>query len=387
MSIVAAGVLLGCFGPVTPAAAHPPDPDNAALLYYQAFLLVPQTEDRALTDLVANVANGAAVPNDQVKEYLKKCQAALDSAVAAAELTHCDWGLRYSKGFSAQMPYLAQVRSLSRLILADARIQAAEGKYRPALERCLTAYKLAGHTGNEVLISFLVSVAIGAQANKGVTDILGRMPAEVETLTWLKGRLATVSAGTLTADKAMVLEREVALETMRPERMADLAGILAEPSGMSAEEIRKGLNEQVLQRAREYSSNFMDSVLAVLRGRTPYVESYTKLKELADRLNQDAAKDPAVKLIGALAPAVTKIYVLQVRHQADVNALQAAVDVYLAKAATGRLPQSLPAAAPRDPYTGNMFRYEPTAEGFVLCCGAKDLDKNEVREYQFVIPK
>jgi hypothetical protein len=108
--IVAAGVLFGWLGPVTPAAAYPPDPDNAALLYYQAFLLIPQTEDRALTDLVANVANGAVAPNDQVKEYVKKCHAALDSAVAATELRNCNWGLRYSKGFSAQMPYLAQVR-------------------------------------------------------------------------------------------------------------------------------------------------------------------------------------------------------------------------------------------------------------------------------------
>jgi NAD-dependent dihydropyrimidine dehydrogenase PreA subunit len=42
------------------------------LLYYQAFLLVPQTEDRAVSDLVLNVVNGGAVPNEQVKEYVKK---------------------------------------------------------------------------------------------------------------------------------------------------------------------------------------------------------------------------------------------------------------------------------------------------------------------------
>ena len=104
-------------------------------------------------------------------------------------------------------------------------------------------------------------------------------------------------------------------------------------------------------------------------------------------MDQDAAKDPAVKLIGGIAPAVTKIYVLQVRHKADFNALQAAIDVYLAKAGTGRLPTSLPTAAPRDPYTGGAFKYEPTGNGFVLRCGAKDLDKNEVREYRFATPK
>jgi uncharacterized protein YdbL (DUF1318 family) len=384
---VVAGALWACLGPVTPAAAYPPDPDNAALLYYQAFLLVPQTDDRALTDLVANVANGATAPNDQVKEYVKKCQAALDSAVAATQLQHCHWGLRYSKGFSAQMPHLAQIRSLSRLILADARILDAEGNHRPALERCLTTYRLAGHVGDDVLISFLVSVSVSAQATKCVTDILNQMPADAGTLTWLKGQLATVPAATLTASKAMALEREVALDSLRPERVESLAQALATPGGKSVEEIRKAANEQVLGRAREYYSNFMGSVLALLSGQTPYVEAHAKLQELAKQMEQDAAKDPAVKLIETIAPAVTKMYVLQVRHKADVNALQAAIDLYIAKAGAGRLPQSLAAASPRDPYTGNEFKYETTAKGFVLRCGAKDFDKNEIREYRFTTAK
>lgn len=385
--VVVAGALLACFGPVTPAAAYPPDPDNAALLYYQAFLLIPQADDRAVSDLVGDVATGGAAPNEQVEKYIEKCREAIDCAVAASQLQHCNWGLRYSKGFSAAFPHLAQIRSLSWRILADARILASHGNYREALERCLATYRVAGHVGDEVLISFLVAVAVDAQANKCVTAILGQMPADADTLTWLKGRLATVPATMRTANKAMALEREVALETMRPERMDSLAGILAEPSGRSAEEIRKSLNEQVLQRARDYYSNYMGSVLALLSGPTPYVEAHAKLQQLATQMERDAAQDPAVKLIGAIAPAVTKIYVLQVRHRADVNALRAALDLYLAQAGTGRLPASLPTAAPRDPYTGGEFKYEPTGKGFLLRCGAKDLEKNEIREYRFVTPK
>jgi hypothetical protein len=385
--VVVAGALFACLGPVTPAAAYPPDPDNAALLYYQAFLLVPQADDRALADMLANVANGTIAPNDQVKEYVKKCRDAIDYAVAASALQHCNWGLRYSKGFSAAFPHLAQVRSLSRLVLAEARILAAQGEYRQALERCLATYRLAGHIGDEVLISFLVSVAVDTLADKCVTAILDQMPADTGTLTWLKGQLAATPAATLTASKAMALEREVALETLRPERMADLPGILAEPGGTNVEEIRKAINEPMLARARESYANYMGSALAILSGQTPYVESYAKLRELATQMEQAAAKDPAMKLINAIAPAVTKMYVLQVRYKADFNALQAAVDVYLARTGAGRLPSSLPPAAPRDPYTGAEFKYEPTGNGFVLRCGAKDLEKNEIREYRFATPK
>jgi len=385
--VVVAGALWACFGPATPAAALPPDPDNAALLYYQAFLLVPQTEDRTVTDLVANVANGATPANDQAREYITNCRTAIDCALTATKLQHCNWGMQYSKGFSAAMPYLAQVRSLSRLILVDARILAAQGDYRQALDRCLATYRLAGHVGDEVLISFLVGVAVSAQASKCVTDILGQMPADVDTLTWLKSQLAAVPAASLTASKSMALEQEVALETLRPERIGDLPRILGDAGAMNAEEIHKVVNEAVLERARDNYLKYTTSALAILGGQRPYVESYAKLQELGDQIEQAAAKDPAVALVKMIAAGMKKIYVLQVRQKTDFSALQAALDVYIAKAGTGRLPSSLPTAAPRDPYTGDAFKYEATGNGFVLRCGAKDLDKNEVREYQFTIPK
>jgi hypothetical protein len=363
------------------------------LLYYQAFLLIPHTDDQGMTDLVAKVVNDGAAPNDQVKEYVKKCRAAIEYAVAASSLQHCDWGLAYSRGYSAMLPHLGQARSLTRLVLADARILAAEGNYRQALERCLAAYRLAGHTGDETQISFLVSVAITGQANKTVTAILDRMPADGDTLTWLKGQLAAAPVATLTVNKSMTMEREVALEYLRPERVEALAQALVESAsiteagGMSVEEIRKAATAPTLGRAREYYSNYMDSVLVVLNGQAPYAEAYAKLQDLARQAEQDAAKDPAVRLFRAGVPAVTKMYATQARHKADFNALQAALDVYLAKATTGRLPQTLPAVSPKDPYTGREFQYEPTGDGFLLRCGAKDLEKNEIREYRFSTAK
>ncbi len=394
VTVVVAGALFACFGPVTAAAALPPDPDNAALLYYQAFLLMAQTDDRAVTDAVANVANGTAAPDDKVREYVGKCRNAIDYAVTASNLQHCDWGLVYSRGFSALLPHLGQARSLARLILAEARILNVDGDYRQALERCLAMYKLAGQLEDNVLISILVAAAITTQANKAVTAVLDRMPADAGTLTWLKGQLATLSVATLAVNKSLTMEREVASDYLRPERreeliqvLAESTGMVGEAGGMSVEEIRKAATDQVLGRAREYYSKYMDSVLVVLNGQMPYAEAYAKLQDLAKQAEQDAARDPAVRLFRAGVPAVTKMYATQVRHQADFNALQAAVDVYLAKAGTGRLPSSLPAAAPRDPYTGGAFKYEPTATGFVLHCGAKDLEKNEVREYRFAILK
>jgi hypothetical protein len=328
-------------------------------------------------------------PNDKVREYVKKSRDAIDYAMTASRLPHCDWGLAYSRGFSAMLPHLGQSRSLARLILAEARILNAEGNYREALERCLTAYRLAGQLGDNVLISFLVSAAITGQANKSVTAVLDRMPADAGTLTWLKGQLAALPVNTLVVEKSLSIEQEVASDYFRPERREDLVQALAasngisEAGGMTAEEIRKLATEPTLTRAREYYAKYMDSVLTVLRSPMPGAEAYAKLQELARQTEQDAAKDPAAKLFRVGVPATAKTYAAQVRHRADLNALQAALDVYLAKATTGRLPQTLPAVSLKDPYTGGAFQYEAAGNGFVLRCGAKDLDKNEVREYRF----
>ncbi len=392
--VVVAGALFACGGPVAPAAASlPPDPNNAALLYYQAFLLMAHTQDRAVTDAVADVASGKAIPNDQVKEYVSKCREAIDYATVASGLPRADWGLVYSRGFSALLPHLGQARSLAWLLLADARILAADGNYRPALERCVTVYRMAGQLGDDVLVSVLVSAAITAQADKGVTAVLEQMPADAGTLTWLKGQLAAMPVATLGIEKSMTMERQVVADYLRPERREELIKALmesvniSEAGRVSEEEMRKTATDEALQRAREYYAKYMDSALVVLTGQMPYAEGYPKLQDLAKRAEQDAAKDPAVSLFRAAVPAMAKMYNTQVRHQADLRALQAAVDVYLTKSVTGRLPASLPAGSPRDPYTGGQFQYESKRNAFVLRCGAKDLDKDEVREYRFSTPR
>ena len=44
----------------------------------------------------------------------------------------------------------------------------------------------------------------------------------------------------------------------------------------------------------------------------------------------------------------------------------ASVKIYLLRATTGRLPQKLPEGLPKDPITGENFKYKVTDDGFVL---------------------
>jgi len=368
--------------------AYPPDPDNAALLYYQAYLMYPQP-DNATRDMVDQLATGKMAPNEQIKQYIKSCRATIDYATAAADMQHCNWGLRYSKGFSASFPHLAQARDLSRLIIAEARIRAAEGAYRQGFDDCLTVLKLSQHIGDETIISFLVSIAVGGRANNCITDILGNMPADLETLTWLKSQLAQMPTRVLSVKAALKTEKETALKTAQLENMDELIEAL-EPGANKEAALKKIAElggEAFLEKNRDYYAKYMDSLQATLDSAMPYTRIYEELKKLSDKPGKDAVEDPGATLTAALAPALSKVYGNEVRAKTHSNAIKAAVEIYILKATTGKLPGGLPVGLPKDLFSGQDFGYEKKSGGFVLHCLGKDLDKNETHSYEFGVSK
>jgi len=63
------------------------------------------------------------------------------------------------------------------------------------------------------------------------------------------------------------------------------------------------------------------------------------------------------------------------------------VEVYLALANAGQLPEKLPDHLPKDPFTGRDFIYEITDEGFALRCQGKDFLNRKYRLLEFKIKK
>lgn len=366
--------------------AYPPDPDNAALLYYQAYLLYQQPDDTT-GDMLVKLAKGKIEPNEKIKQYVESCRSAIHYATAAADMQHCNWGLKYSDGFSACFPHLAQARQLSWLIIADARILASQGDYHQAFDRCLTARKISQHVGDETIISFLVGVAIRKMADSCIQDILGQMPEDVETLTWLKNKLLTVPSRELSVKATLEIEQQIALETMYLENVEEIIEMFSETIAGDIEELLQNADEDFFQRSRDYYKNHMACLQAVLSAPTPYEKTYVELKKLTEKSKEDAAEDTAAALTAAIAPAMCKVYGHQVRTQAWANAIRAAVDIYIINAKTGRLPDSLPAGLPRDLFSGENFEYKKTKEGFVLRCQGKDLEKDTIHQYEFKIPK
>lgn len=382
--IVCGGMLCLVVALVPVVQALPPDPDNAALLYYQAFISFPKSHDM-MSKQLRDVAYGEAEPNEAVRDYVASCANVLEFVQAAAQIPTCNWGYRYSQGFDALMPNLSQTRSLAFLVLADARIAMQAGDLRKALERCLTCKQMSRHVGDETLVSFLVGIAVERITNRNIRDFLGEMSDQVENLVWLKHQLSIVSGDTLELTQALRTEAQVALSQMvadNPEFVAFVQEAVKDVKAQIKSDVAWD-DETFYATNRQYYQEFMVSMLAILDSTTPYRTRYAELDALNGKVDKEAQKNHGALLTGILAPAMSQILSRQTEHQSDNQALKTAVDIYLIKARTGKLPSVLPPTTPRDPFSGESFIYKKTNDGFVLRCQAEDLSKGKVHEYTF----
>jgi len=388
--------LLLTLGVAVPVLAYPPDPDNAALLYYQAFLSCPKADEPVDTQL-RDFADGKIALNKEIEGYVESCRSAIKLAIAASELRECDWGLRYSEGFSMILSHLAQIRTLGRILIADARVMASRGEYAEALARCVTVLKIARHVGDKTLISTLVGWAVEGTTYRCIQDLLGQMPGDrqggkghLKALERLRADLAALSKRPLSLKNSLQIEREVVLEQIQMEKVPDLLKDL-DPNKSPEESMKLIMDyggEAFLEQCRDHYSKFMASVMSIIESDASYAEAHQRLAEAFEQPGKDQKnKKNEAMFTAAIAPAIGKIYGNMIRATTHTNVVRAAVELYIAKGKTGRLPETLPAGLPKDLFSGEDFEYKKTETGFMLKCRGKDLDKDEIHQYEFKVPK
>ena len=373
----------------SPALAYPPDPDNAALLYYQSYIAYEKADD-TMREMVADLSRGKIEPNERIKNYIENCRGAINLAVAAAEIPNCNWGLKYSDGFEMLLSHLAQTRKLIFIIGAETRILAAEGDYRQALDHCLTLRKISQHMGDETIISLLVAKALEKMADNHIQYLLGDMPQDLQTLAWLKNQLVLIENRPLSSKATSKYERELSLEHMQLDKLKELIEIVTgepvAPDSKEAEQLRN-VDQALIDKNRDYYINHMDALQTILSTPMTYEKTYTELKKLDEQPKKDVAENTAATITSIVAPAYQKIYNIEIRENTFSNAVRAAVEVYITKVKTGQLPEELPAGLPKDLFSGKDFKYEKTTDGFILRCRGKDLEKDETYKYEFKVKK
>ncbi len=368
--------------------AYPSDPQNAALLYYQAFLLSqPETDN---SDKLANVMENNIEPNETIIKYIddmvSKNKEAIRLATEASKLQYCDWGLKYSDCLLMQVPYLTHIKFLARIMLSDARILAQRGDFRTALEKCLIVWRMARHSGATTDAPFLLASFISRRSDNVMRDVMSEMNVNLETIEWLRDEMDYANMMPFSFTPCMqntftvlrvYMNKDKAKELLKLDLFFDQTC-----DKMAKKNIAEGNTEFFRQNA-DFWNNYTAKVLLNLE--LPYSRAYPALTALARDSNCPEIKDQQRTLTCIICPRFNVLYNFNIQENTIFNANRAAVEVYLIKAKTGKLPDELPADSPKDLFSDKPFIYEKTSDGFVLRCQGKDLSKNETYEYKFKV--
>ena len=376
---------------VLTAVTHAYPPDNAALLYYR--ICLRYQPDKTIERAISEFASGKTELTDQVKQFVEKNQYTINLTLTAAEIPNCDWGLETSEGLSAPMPPLACLRGLSKLIIADAKIRSEQGDYITALEEAVSATKMAPHVSDDWLVGHLVGYALENIAGRCIKDILSDMPEDLETLLWLKNELINISNKHTSIKSAISTEAKLATQDFRTENTDEILKMISD-GGMSVERDPESLQERVrnadetfYQRNKAYYQELTANIIAILDMGIGYRQTVARLKEIAEKPAKEAQENPDAILAAVFMPALERVYNHSIKAKTYSNVIRAAVEIYIIKAKTGKLPDKLPEGLPNDLFSGKNFEYEKTEDGFILRCQGKDLLKNEIYEYEFKVKK
>jgi len=356
------------------AIAYPPD--NAAVLYYKAFLMYNMDES---IESLRKLKKGEIVVNDEIRELVQKNRVIIDCVLDGSEIEMCDWGADLSKGLDLEVPHLSKIRRMVHLINADAAILIEQGSYADAMDRYASIYEIARHVNDYITVGNLIGVSCNVIANEGFVKIFSNMPIEIEALKMLKIRLSEIDSIPFSMEPAFIGEKQVVLLTLTMEKIGGFVKWM-DPGNEALEKIILEADEAFLAKNRAYWNEIMGGMEEAFK--LPYAQAFAKMEQLA----KQACSETAIKetpLVSTSLGAWSRIYSLNIKWQSGYNAVKAAVEVYMIKAKTGKLPDVLPTGLPMDMFSGKAFEYKKTGDGFVLRCPGKDLSKGETYEYEF----
>ena len=152
----------------------PPACENAALVYYQAFIASERVRDR--WHIKIDGFNGGQELTEDIRKLVTQdtFRYPIELAKAAMQIPVCDWGLLSSGPYRGDKLVDDKARGLATLFSTDGRFLAFEGQYRPALERAGELGRLASHVGDDTYFMWMTSVRVNSRAFRLVQDCPGR---------------------------------------------------------------------------------------------------------------------------------------------------------------------------------------------------------------------
>jgi len=375
---VITGLCALIFGANSAFSEYPPD--NAAVLYYKAFL----TMGKDAETICANV-NGTDInePDNVQKNYLKEHAPTIKLLRDASQIEKCNWGNDYKEGFGLLMPHLQFARNAVRLMILEGRLEAAGGDYKRAFNTLACNYALTRQIGNEGFIGNLVADAAETMTSNQIARQLGKMPENVSVLLQLKSDLQQIEAKSPSLKKAMKLESFMVGECWTGKTITEFVNLENATAPGYILDRFKNADDKFWEANKSYYIKLWNEVNSVLD--KPYPQAVAELRRMMSKPKTDVESNPDATFAFIVSTPFDKVYSSFINNRNVFNALQAAVEVYLIKAKTGKLPSELPAGCPVDLFTSKAFLYEIKPREFVLLSQGKDLLKDVIPVYEFQI--
>ena len=302
-------------------------------------------------------------------------QPALKTFRKAATLTKSRYPVDLTPGFNALLPHLSKLKSIARLLQAEAIIAVADGDPKRAADAVKTMLAVGRSLANEpLLISQLVSYATDASGFATMDYVIRRLAltdAQLADLTAAFSRSEDPNSLYL----ALVGERATFVNAVK-DPYAFLATTASPSASSSVSQSAQEMFFGVVRLTGFFERDFGFGVDALTTN-----IALAKLPDparFASRTNwpaiEERIKQGRYILSGLLLPALGKTVYRDTEDRAKARIAQTvlAIERYrLARA--GRLPESLDALVPdylatvlSDPFDGKPLRFKPRESGYVV---------------------
>ncbi len=306
-------------------------------------------------------------------EFFEAHAGLLDEIRRLAELGEPVFYADLSQGYAAELPHLAQLRAMARLLRSEAALRAHAGDLEGAMEDYRAIVGLGETLVDEpLIISQLVRIAM--------TSIL------------FEGMGASLAPGQLTPEHARTFIRETS-EIYHREALVN-ALVTEAAFGMDAMQLLRDGTESI---PVDFTSSPRLGALLGLVYQTPigdvmlsadqqnYAEFMERLAQAAELPYYEAmAEIEAIeadvddlsflsRFTQILVPALTRVQRAHARNEAVLDLMHMGLSLEAYYAETGQYPESLNAVAldlggsvPVDPFTGQPYIYIPGGDAYTL---------------------
>ena len=383
----------------------PTAPDNAALVYHRAFLLLSPLslkENEAADKAFEKLAETGEYDARALDPFVERNSKPLALLLQGAAIDRCDFGMQFDQGTSAAWPELSRIRELARegiIAMAQARDKGDSDRMAALFGAILKLARSAHEEGT--MVSALVGVAVIDMVSGQTGRLLGALPAE-NAATYERMERALDEVTPAVSNWASAIEGEMKMyavyypppgtvltreQLMRFKDIAAASKAQGNEAVPTPEEAVRIIQGTASQAEREKAARFLECspddltspekmtallthygmglmrMLREIQGilALPYPVAQPKFAEVLKRAETE---DEATR---TFIPPMAAVVFYKAKEAAQLGMMRTALAIVKWQAAQGRLPENLEKILPAvsaDPFTeAQPFEYRRLQSG------------------------